>query len=187
MCPLSIPGAVFFIICTWLITSAHASDSLQWQQVETKYTVLRFLSKDDLVRFEQKIKYGERALDLRGFFRPKDADDLLERVTQNVDKLWERVMEILDMRKKTPKVTVQIYGSKAQLAGAYYDIYKKESPFRAWYIYEFNTIYVNVNDLNEGMLAHEMAHAVIDHYLQVRPPAASAEILARYVDDHLKD
>ena len=38
-----------------------------------------------------------------------------------------------------------------------------------------------------GMLAHEMAHAIIDDFLQVRPPMASAEILARYVDAHLND
>jgi hypothetical protein len=37
------------------------------------------------------------------------------------------------------------------------------------------------------MLAHEMAHCVIDHYLLIRPPMATAEILARYVDSHLKN
>jgi hypothetical protein len=41
-------------------------------------------------------------------------------------------------------------------------------------------------DLHEGMLAHEMAHCIIDYFLLVRPPVASAEILARYVDEHLK-
>ncbi|MEH0019750.1 MAG: hypothetical protein V6Z89_08855 [Desulfobacter sp.] len=37
------------------------------------------------------------------------------------------------------------------------------------------------------MLAHEIAHAVVDHYLDVRPPRATAEILARYVDAHLNE
>jgi hypothetical protein len=41
-----------------------------------------------------------------------------------------------------------------------------------------NTIYLNVDDLHEELLAHEMAHAIIDHYLLVRPPPATAEILA---------
>jgi hypothetical protein len=30
-----------------------------------------------------------------------------------------------------------------------------------------------------------MAHSIIDNYLLVRPPKATAEILARYVDSHL--
>jgi hypothetical protein len=45
---------------------------------------------------------------------------------------------------------------------------------------------MNVNDLHEGMLAHELAHAIVDHYLLVRPPRPTAEIIARYVDSHLK-
>jgi hypothetical protein len=41
--------------------------------------------------------------------------------------------------------------------------------------------------MHEGILAHEMAHAIIDQFLTVRPPSATAEILARYVDGHLFD
>ena len=89
------------------------------------------------------------------------------------------------MRKKTKKVIVNIYQNRDQLNQAYTAIYKKECHIRAWYIYEFNTIYLNVEDLHEGMLAHELAHSIIDHFLLVRPPSASAEILARYVDSHL--
>ena len=64
-------------------------------------------------------------------------------------------------------------------------IYKKKREYRAWYIFEYNTIYLNVQDLHSEMFAHEMAHAIIDNYLAVRPPRATAEILARYVGKHL--
>jgi hypothetical protein len=66
-------------------------------------------------------------------------------------------------------------------------IFKRRGSARAWYVYEYNTIYINVRDVNEGMLAHELAHSIIDHYLSVRPPRASAEILATYVDKSLFD
>ena len=46
---------------------------------------------------------------------------------------------------------------------------------------------IRVQDINEGILAHEMAHAIIDHFFDIRPPRATAEILARYVDKHLND
>lgn len=42
-----------------------------------------------------------------------------------------------------------------------------------------------VQDVHEGRLAHELGHAVIGHYLSVRPPCATAEITAKYVDKHL--
>ena len=71
------------------------------------------------------------------------------------------------------------------LYAAHQKIFEKPCRFRAWYVYELNTIYLNVDDVHEGMLAHEIAHSIIDHYLLVRPPKATAEILARYVDKHL--
>jgi len=172
---------------------APASDSPEWLQVETRYTIIRYESFEDLIKFEQKINYGKEAWGLTRLFEKtqkdvvSDKDKLFIEVAEKVDKLWERVREILDMRRQTPKVTIHIYGSKGQLAEAYYRIYKKENHFRAWYIYEYNTIYISADDLSEGMLAHEMAHSIIDHYLQIRPPAASAEILARYVDTHLSE
>ena len=91
------------------------------------------------------------------------------------------------MRKIMKKVKINIYHDKEELRDAYQQIYNKTCRLRAWYIFEFNTIYLNVDDVHEGMLAHEIAHSIIDHYLTVRPPSATAEILARYVDGHLFD
>ena len=73
-----------------------------------------------------------------------------------------------------------------RLHEAYYTITGRDCCIRAWYIYESNTIYINADDVHEGILAHEMAHSIIDHYFSVRPPRATAEILARYVDKHLR-
>jgi len=174
-----------------LPASIHASASLEWHELETMYTTIKYLSHEDLVIFEQKIKYGKDAWGLSRLFKKtgpgnvSDTPDLSEKVAEKVDKLWERVREILDMRKHAPKVTIHLYSSRRQLAEAYFRIYRKENHFRAWYIYENNTIYITADDLTEGMLAHEMAHSIIDNYLQVRPPPATAEILARYVDTHL--
>jgi Zn-dependent peptidase ImmA (M78 family) len=110
---------------------------------------------------------------------------MIDKLKKKVDALYERVQEILDMRKRIKKVTINIFQNKKQLRAAYQEIYKKPCKLRCWYIYEYNAIYINANDLHEGMLAHEMAHSIIDHYLTVRPPRATAEILARYVDSHL--
>ena len=90
------------------------------------------------------------------------------------------------MRKQMKKVTINIYQNKDQLNKAFESIYSGSCRIRGWYRYRNNTVYLNVQDVHEGMLAHELAHAIIDHYLSVRPPRATAEILARYVDSHLK-
>ena len=68
----------------------------------------------------------------------------------------------------------------------------KDPTVNAW-AYPNGTVAVQTGLLaameNEAQLAaimgHEIAHAIVDNYLSVRPPRAAAEILARYVGKHL--
>ena len=169
------------------IVRADAETDGQWHILETKHTEVRYHSPKDLKNFNEKIDYSSGLLGIKEIFSKKSSDDLTTKIQLKIDAVYERVQEILDMRKLMEKVTVNIYHNKKELHLAYYEIFKKSCPFRAWYIYELNTIFVRADDIHEGMLAHEMAHSIIDHYLSVRPPKATAEILARYVDGHLFD
>lgn len=156
-----------------------------WLLLETRYTILRYQKNEDLHVFNRSMEYGADDWSLKQLFSEGSPDTLMGEVSRKVDALFERAQEILDMRKKIPRVTINIYPDREGLNSAYQAIYRSENNIRAWYLYEKNTIYINVADVHEGILAHEMAHSIIDHFLLVRPPPASAEILARYVDAHL--
>lgn len=158
-----------------------------WQVLESRHVKIYYGTPEILKKFDRAIDYDEAGLGF-GFFGKKRSDgDFEEDLKKKIDALYERVQAILDMRKAIKKVKVKIYPSEKALWDAYEAIYNKRSELRAWYIFEYHTIYVNVEDLHEGMLAHEIGHAVIDNYLEIRPPAATAEILARYVDSHLHE
>ena len=168
------------------VARAETSDTFVWQKIETGHAIIRYQTPEDLGKFDDSVDYSPGEWGITKFFSREKSDALPDRLKKKVDALYERAMEMLDMRKRLRKVTIDIYHDKKQLHAAYTRIYKKDGcPYRAWYIYENNTIYVNANDLTEGMLAHEMAHSIIDHFLIIRPPEATAEILARYVDGHL--
>lgn len=154
--------------------------------VHTKYSKFSFTSKEDVRRLNSSLDFstGKRA---GGLFSKATDKEIEYELIKKVDALFAKVQRILDMRKKMKKVQVNIYPNKAGLHKAFYELYKKECKLRGWYLYRKNTIYLNVEDVHEGMLAHEFAHAIIDHFLSVKPPRASAEILARYVDEHLFD
>jgi len=183
--PLFIIWWNFLILFLCGVVQGEASISITTQILETKYTFIHYQSLKDLKKFDKKVDYSPEEWGIKRLFSSSDSHDMIDKLKKKVDALYERVQEILDMRKKMKKVTINIYYNKKQLHAAYQEIYKKPRKIRAWYIYEYNAIYISVDDLHEGMLAHEMAHSIIDHYLTVRPPAATAEILARYVDSHL--
>lgn len=194
MSTFKFPKILLYHICLCLfllsaadVVRADLPDDAQWQLLETKHVKIHYHDQKDLEQFNNKIDYSPVSMGLQGLFSKPDSDDPTEKIKQKVDAVYERVQEILDMRKSMDKININIYRDKEELHAAYYEIFQESSQLRAWYIYESNTIYINAADMHEGILAHEMAHAIIDHFLSVRPPSATAEILARYVDGHLFD
>ena len=178
-------------LIAWLAAAgtsvAGETTATHWQALESRYTIILYQSADDLARLDRHLKYDAVRRGLKGLFATGNTGSLTATVPAKVDALFERVQEILDMGRAMQKPTIFIHPDRHRLHEAYRQLYNRPCRIRAWYQFSTNGIYLNVRDLHEGMLAHEMAHAIIDHYLLVRPPAATAEILARYVDSHLND
>jgi len=178
-------GTLFWMI---LLTGwAFASEEVTWQNLLTRYTVIRYQSMADLLKFDRSIDWSPGKWGIKSFFTSTNPTVRTEKLIEKIDALYKRVQEILDMRKRAKKTIIKIYPDQEQLHKAHIEYVKVEGHSRAWYLFKFRTIYLNVRDFHEGILAHEMGHHIIDHYFGVRPPAASAEILCRYVDKHLHD
>jgi len=176
---------LLFVFCGQAISGDD--EQVSWKRRETKYTIVQYRHIDDLKKFDRSIDFAPDEFSIRGLFSSGDPKDPFGSITRKMDSLFERVQQILDMRKKMKKVIINIYPDAQQFHEAYYHITWTQCQVRSWYLYETNTIYINVDDIHEGILAHEMAHAIINNYLDVRPPRATAEILAVYVDQHLFD
>lgn len=154
-------------------------------KIETRYLRLVFNSPADLSRFYASIDFDSGQGSSSLFAKPSAAEEQRLLIAK-LDALFEKVQRILDMRKMiSEKVRVQVHSDKDEQAATFQRVFKKPGYARAWYVYEYDTVYMNVTDVHEGMLAHELAHAIIDHFMNVRPPRATAEILATYVDKHL--
>jgi hypothetical protein len=177
----------FFFLGTAGTAFADLSINTSWQILDTKYAAIHYHSIKDLKEFNNNIDFPFSSMGLKWLFKKKSPNDIENDIKQKVDAVYEKVQEILDMRKSMKKVTIFVSHDKQELRSLYQKIYKTPCHFRAWYVYESNAVYVSADDVHEGIIAHEIAHSIIDNYLLICPPKATAEILARYVDDHLFD
>jgi hypothetical protein len=169
---------------------AETSREALWQHIESRHTIIKCETLKDLERFGDNIDYSPGEWGLKNLFSFSGSKDPIVSLKEKVDAVFERVQEILDMHRNMEKVVIIIYTNNKRFYEARTQIIRenligKNSRIRSWYIFKQNAIYINADDIHEGILAHEMAHAIIDHYLTIRPPRATAEILARYVDKHL--
>ncbi|MCG8563697.1 MAG: hypothetical protein MI747_01295 [Desulfobacterales bacterium] len=184
-CSWGIPATLGLVILS--MVAASPALARPWTLLPAKYTILRYQRDADLAAFNRAIDFGGQSQGFLFFQGAEETGEGLDReVRQKLNRMVEKVQLILDMRKPFPRVFINLYSNAEDLHWAYFQIYGTRKELRAWYTFQHNTIYINVLDLHSGMLAHELAHAVVDHYLGVRPPRATAEILARYVDQHLE-
>ena len=181
---------LFLLLAVLLIAPDPAvlgetSGETSWQHIESRYTIIKCETLKSLERFDDNIEFSPGEWGLKSLFSFSTSKDPIASIKEKVDALFERVQEILDMRIRMKKIFIVIYPNKHRFHEVRKKMIGENFGFRSWYIFEHNTIYINANDIHEGILAHEMAHAIIDHYLTIRPPKATAESLARYVDKHL--
>jgi len=175
---------IFFLLAPCQTVLGETSNGASWQCVESRHAIIKYETLKGLERFDDNIYFSPSEWGLKRLFSFLGSKDPIESVKEKVDAIFERVQDILNMHRRMNKVVINIYPNKKR----FYEVNRiigKNRRVRSWYVFERNTIYINAEDVHEGILAHELAHAIIDHYLAVRPPRATAEILARYVDKHL--
>lgn len=132
------------------------------QSFKTQYTTVYFSQESDLDDFLWKL--GGLRLE---FIQDKQL------AKNRIDRLVNRVNLILDMWPKDLRIVINLErGELEQNKAAYYDNRAK-------------TIHISVDYASDGVLAHEIAHAVISQYFPTSPPVKMKEILCQYVDSHL--
>ena len=182
-------SAVFIFVVQWSVAcgAAEETPSSQWIFLKTQYVNIFYTKPDHLEQLNKKIRYSPDGGSFSFFFSsPSDKKNWKENFILKINAMFEKVQRILDMRKAMRKVTIKVFADADALHREYFRLFKLANAApRAWYIFKYNTIYINVKDINEGILAHEMAHAIIDNFMGLRLPRATAEILARYADSHL--
>jgi hypothetical protein len=138
-----------------------SSSSASAKTIETQFARIQYSDDQHLNDFVWRVT-GRRL----------EAAESENAAKARVDELVDRVESLLDMR--TNALHFDIVLEPVYAAGNI-----------AFYSHEKKSIRVFVNRVTDGVLAHEIAHAVICHYFPVPPPERTQEILAQYVDQHL--
>lgn len=161
---------------------AQPSDE-EWSSMESNYFIIYYRPTANLRQIERYITKRPLYLDQKARYGETTVSD---EICYRLDKLFNRVKEVLNMYPKIPKVNIRIFRDRVELNDEYYRLLGKITDFRSFYINKHNTIYTSEVDMEDSVMIHEMAHVVIDHYFAVIPPEKVSEILASYVDSHLE-
>jgi hypothetical protein len=152
-------------------------------ELKTRYVTITYNNEDNLRRFNKGIYLGSLSYLLWNRKSITAEDD----IKNKLDAIVERVESVLEMYPKEVKFTIALLPSEDAVHGVYKTRYGKSSDYISFYSSKDKIIFVSVKDIDLGILAHEIAHAIIDSYYGISTPSRIHEILAEYVEAHLKD
>jgi hypothetical protein len=119
-------------------------------------------------------------------FSDESYPDAKSGLARTIDGIYLEVSDALDIHMYDFHGTIKIVPDKNYIAEIFQGYSGQAFLERSFYFHEKNTIYVSYADLTLGMLAHEMAHAIISHYFVVAPSPKVQEILSGYVEYSLR-
>jgi hypothetical protein len=144
----------------------------------TRYATIQYANDDDLGQFKWNITSVS-------FFGRSSKDNAL--VNSRIDQITETVMSLLDMHPIDIHFNILLMRGQRDVVAAYRSLGMMGHAPPAFYNHSSQSITVSVEDVTDGMLAHEIAHAVICAHFVTPPPVKMQEILAQFVDSHLNE
>ncbi len=179
------------LVASSLLANAPAAEARAWKTLLTRHAIIFFEDDADLAALEQHLEIDPitlRTQQITGA-APVEAGEHTQ-LAQKIDYVFERVQVVLDMRQNMPRVQIRVFDGELiveEVCPQCRHRYLYGDNPRSWYVYEQKSIYLTIQDIRVGILAHEVAHHVIDHFFAVRPDPQSSEILAVFAEKNFFD
>ena len=158
-------------------------DTAGWQRVDSRFCTVWVHPELSLKKINRKI--STRWIHTR--FPMQKKSGLHGELATKCDMLFRRAEELLDMYPAGVHVTVKVAKNREDLRQTHQQYYGQGTDAIAFYHFPNNTIYIWGKKISESVLIHEMAHSIIDHFFQVRPPRKIEEMLAVHVNKQMRD
>lgn len=153
-------------------------------KVQSRYVTLRFSNKQLLHDFNDALVFNRK---LRYYLRNKNMVTVQDEVLAKLNVLIEKAEVVLDMFPPNLHITLVLLPTRKDVGRIYQSKYGKKANHIAYYSLKEKTIYISVKNTKLRVIAHEIGHAVVDHYFKVRPPYNIHELMAQFTEKHIGD
>jgi hypothetical protein len=145
---------------------------------------LQYSSQDLLVGFNEHIQLGNK---LDAFARVINIVTVEDEVLAKVDMIVEKAEIVLEMFPDQLHINLVLLEEADDVARVFKEKYGKDADHIAFYSLSEDAIYISVDNAELKVLAHEIGHAIVDHYFKVRPPYNVHELMAQFVEKRIVD
>lgn len=150
----------------------------------SRYFTLKYGNREMLREFNDQLELSNK---LNRYLQKSALVTVEDEALAKLDVVIEKAEAVLDMFPAKLHITVVLLSSQGEVSAMFMRKYGKQADHIAYYSLSEDTIYVSVEDVSLRVLAHELGHAVVDHYFQERPPYHIHELMAQFTEKHITD
>ncbi len=153
-------------------------------EIKGRYVTIVYGDNELLDDFNDELELGRK---LDGLARKRPIVTVADEVLAKVDTVVEKAETILEMFPDQLHIRVVLLAAQEDVARVFQEKYSRSADHIAFYSLSEDTIYLSIDDVNLEVLAHEIGHAIVDHYFDVRPPYNIHELMAQFVEKRIND
>lgn len=172
------------LLCIALCAFLFSPNSLMAKEAKSRYVSLRYSSQELLRDFNEEIELGRK---LGSYVRKTQIVTIEDEVLAKLDAVVEKAETILEMFPDKLHIRVVLLATSSDVAAVFREKYGKNANHIAFYSLSEDTIYISVDDSKLEVVAHEIGHAIVDHYFDVRAPYNVHELMAQFVEKRIND
>jgi hypothetical protein len=170
----------FAVLLVSLILSASVSAG---SELKTRYATVVYDNEKYLRAFNDEVSLGS----LSYLVSNRTPLTAAEETGYKLDAIVERVETVLDMYPRGLKFTMVLLPSSKDVQKVWMSKYGRSPDYIAFYSPRDKTLFVSVDDVRVGVLAHELTHVILVSYFGISPPDKTQEVLAQFVETHFGD
>ena len=169
------------ILLASLLLTAQYADAFERK---SRNATMRYEDEKTLKRFNDELYFGRS---LRRTLLKKNIVTTEDEAMAKIDIVIEKAQIVLDMFPNNMHITVEILPDAGAVAAVYKQKYGRKANHIAYYSLSEDTIYISAKDASLEVFSHEVGHAVVDHFFEVRPPYNIHELMAQFTAKHIQD
>jgi hypothetical protein len=153
-------------------------------EIKSRYVTVQFANRELLGTFNEELELGRK---LNSYVKKRPVVTVEDEVLAKVDTVVEQAETILEMFPDKLHIRIVLLADQSEVARIFMQKYNKKVNYLAFYSLSEDTIYLSVKDVNLKVLAHEIAHGIVNHYFDVRPPYNIHELMAQFVEKRISE
>ncbi|MCP3931961.1 MAG: hypothetical protein GY705_23045 [Bacteroidetes bacterium] len=174
---------IFLLTCVVILSLCIINQAFCFQ-IKSRYVTIIFSDKKLLSEFNEELYLGRK---LGRMLRKDKIVTIEDEILAKVDLIIEKAEIVLDMFPNGLFITLVLLPDESDVTRVYRSKYGKKVNHIAYYSLSEDTIYISVDDTSLRVLAHEVGHAIVDHFYTERTPYTIHELMAQFTERHITD